>query len=83
MASTMGTTQFMNAKLAKDKPIFTRAKIAHNPAAPINFLNASNRRIFLVLGNRTIEKIDQTRPDSNRELIDVTNFKNKFKVFLP
>jgi hypothetical protein len=68
----MGTTQFMNAKLATDKPIFTRSKINHNPSHPVTHLVASNRRIILALANKTIQRVDQSRPDDNIEHIDLS-----------
>ena len=80
MAMSMGTTQFMNAKLAQDKPIFTRAKINHAPPAPITHLVASNRRICLVLQSKNVQRVDQTRSDDNIELIDVSKTLAKFKV---
>ena len=78
----MGTTQFMNAKLAADKPIFTRAKINHIPPHPVTHLIASNQRIILVLANKTIQRVDQTRPEDNLEVIDISKMIPKSKVNL-
>ena len=78
----MGTTQFMNAKLAADKPIFTRAKINHIPPHPVTHLIASNRRIILVLANKTIQIVDQTRSEDNLEVIDISKMIPKSKVNL-
>ena len=74
----MGTTQFMNAKLASEKPIFTRAKINHIPPHPVLQLLATNKRIVLVLANRSIQRVDQQH---EIEHIDLTKFmEGKFKV---
>ena len=80
MATSMGTTQFMNAKLAAEKPIFTRAKINHVPPHPVTHLIASNRRIILVLANKTIQRVDQTRSEDNLEVIDISKMIPKAKV---
>ena len=80
MATAMGTTQFINAKLATDKPIFTRAKINHVPPHPVTHLIASNRRIILVLANKTIQIVDQTRSEDNLEVIDISKMIPKSKV---
>ena len=78
MAKSMGTTQFMNAKLASEKPIFTRAKINHIPPHPVLQLLATNKRIVLVLANRSIQRVDQQH---EIEHIDLTKFmEGKFKV---
>ena len=78
MTKSMGTTQFMNAKLASEKPIFTRAKINHIPPHPVLQLLATNKRIVLVLANRSIQRVDQQH---EIEHIDLTKFmEGKFKV---
>ncbi len=77
---SMGTTQFMNATLAAEKPIFGRAKINHTPPHPVNQLLASNRRIVLVMANRSIQRIDQTRQDDNMEIIELAKTTTKYKI---
>ena len=77
----MGTTQFMNAKLAADKPIFTRI-LWRIPPHPVTHLIASNRRIILVLANKTIQIVDQTRSEDNLEVIDISKMIPKSKVNL-
>ena len=83
MAKTIGTTQFMHSKLASEKPIFIKAKVNHTPTHPVFQLLASNRRIVMVLGNKTIQRIDQSRPDDNFETIDIGKmFEGKYKVHM-
>ena len=78
MAKSMGTTQFMNAKLASEKPIFTRAKINHTPPHPVYQLLSTNKRIVLVLANRSIQRVDQQH---EIEHIDLTKMmEGKFKI---
>ena len=72
MAKSMGTTQFINAKLATDKPIFSRSKINHAPPHPVTHLVSSNRRLALILANRTVQRVDQTRQDDKIENLDVS-----------
>ena len=78
------TTQFMNAKLASDKPIFIKAKVNHTPPHPVTQLLASNKKIVLVLANKSIQRIDQKKVEENMETIDMTKHFNglKYKVHL-
>ena len=72
MAKSMGTTQFINAKLATDKPIFSRAKINHMPSHPVTHLVSSNRKLALILANKHIQRVDQTRQEDKMETLDLS-----------
>lgn len=81
----MGTTRFMHAKLASDKPILTtKTKIDHNPPHPVTQILASSRQIVLILANKTVQRIDVTNPEKKIENIDLTRYfsGSKYRVHL-
>jgi len=68
----MGTTQFLNATLAETKPIFARSRINHTPSHPVTHLCSANKRIVLVLANKTVARFDMSKPDGTMELVDIS-----------
>lgn len=61
------TTRMLHEKL--EKPIFLRRKVAHTPPHPVTHLVAANRRIVLVLANKTVQRFESNRQES--ETIDI------------
>ena len=66
------TTQFLHSIQSSDAPIFGRRKINHQPPHPVTHVVASAKRVVLVLANKSIQRVDQSRPDGRVETIDLS-----------
>ena len=66
------TTQFLHSIQSSDAPIFGRRKINHVPPAPVTHVVASARRVVLVLQNKSVQRVDQSRPNGTVETIDLS-----------
>ena len=51
------TTSFLSS--LRERPIFSRQLIRHNPPHPVAFCVASNLQICLVLANKSVQRINQ------------------------
>ena len=66
------TTQLLHSLQSTDGPIFGRRKINHLPPHPVTHVVASAHRVVLVLGNKSVQRVDQSRPDGKIETIDIS-----------
>ena len=72
MPGAPSTTQFLHSIQSSDAPIFGRRKINHQPPHPVTHVVASAKRVVLVLQNKSIQRVDQSRPDGRVETIDLS-----------
>ena len=72
MATAPSTTQFLHSIQSSDGPIFGRRKINHLPPHPVTHVVASAKRVVLVLANKSVQRVDQSRPDGRVETIDLS-----------
>ena len=72
LAGAPSTTQFLHSIQSSDAPIFGRRKINHQPPHPVTHVVASAKRVILVLANKSIQRVDQSRPDGKVETIDLS-----------
>ena len=48
------------------------SRITYTPNVPVTHLCAANRRIVLVLANKSIVRVDQSKPDASMEIVDLS-----------
>ena len=65
------TTQFLHSIQSNEAPIFGRRKINHLPPHPVTHVVASAKRVVLVLANKSVQRVDQSRQDGRVETIDL------------
>ena len=66
------TTQFLHSLQSTDRPIFGRRKINHVPPHPVAHVVVSSKRIVLVLANKTIQRVDQSKEDVKMDTVDLS-----------
>ena len=71
------TTQLLHSLQSTEGPIFGRRKINHLPPHPVTHVVASSHRVVLVLGNKSVQRVDQSRPDGKIETIDISKSVDK------
>jgi len=69
--SGSSTTSFLNATLAKERPIFGRRHVPHDPPHPVTHLVAANGKVVLVLANKSIQRFDLHSADATPETVDL------------
>ena len=65
------TTSFLNAALAKERPIFGRRPVDHVPPHPVTHLVSANGKIVMVLGNKSIQRVDRHSADASPETVEL------------
>ena len=71
MPGAPSTTQFLHSIQSNEGPIFGRRKINHLPPHPVTHVVASAKRVVLVLANKSVQRVDQSRQDGRVETIDL------------
>ena len=59
----MGTTAFINSLLENERPMFSKQKVAFTPQFPVRHMIAQSGKIYLILVNNTLMRIDTQSPD--------------------
>ena len=72
MPGAPSTTQFLHSIQSNEGPIFGRRKINHLPPHPVTHVVASAKRVVLVLANKSVQRVDQSRQDGRVETIDLS-----------
>jgi hypothetical protein len=47
-------------------------RINYTPSVPVTHLCTANRRIVLVLANKSVVRVDQAKPDASMEVVDLS-----------
>ena len=51
---------------------FALNRINYTPSVPVTHLCTANKRIILVLANKSVVRVDQSKPDASMEIVDLS-----------